>query len=161
MSTTATNQDAISVLNDLIEINKDGEQGFRTAADSVTNADLKTMLHLYAQQRARFGSELNNEVLRRGGQPAHSGHVSATLHRGWINLKSVVTGKSESAIVDECERGEDSAKSNYEDALKKVLPSDLLSLVETQYQEIKAAHDSIRELKRAEHAEHPEHAIKA
>ncbi len=152
MSTTTINDDAISVLNDLIETNKDGEQGFRTAADSVTNTELKTMFHMYAQQRARFGSELNNEVLRRGGSPAQSGHVFATLHRGWINLKSVVTGKSESAIVDECERGEDSAKSNYEDALKKNLPSDLLGVVETQYIDVKAAHDSIRDLKRAEHA---------
>ncbi len=152
MSTTATNDEAISVLNDLIETNKDGEQGFRTAAESVTNSELKTLFNMYAQQRARFSSELNNEVLRRGGEPAHSGHVSATLHRGWINLKSAVTGKSESAIVDECERGEDSAKSNYEDALKKQLPSDLLSIVETQYMDVKAAHDSIRDLKRAEHA---------
>lgn len=152
MSTTATNDDAISVLNDLIETNKDGEQGFRTAAEGVTNPELKTLFNMYAQQRARFGSELNNEVLRRGGTPAHSGHVSASLHRGWINLKSAVTGKSETAIVDECERGEDSAKSNYEEALKKNLPSDLLSIVETQYVDVKAAHDSVRDLKRAEHA---------
>ena len=152
MSTTATNDEAISVLNDLIETNKDGEEGFRTAAESVENSELKTLFNIFAQQRARFGSELNNEVLRRGGEPAKSGHVSASLHRGWINLKSAVTGKSEAGIVDECERGEDSAKANYEDALKKTLPSDLLSIIETQYIDVKAAHDSIRDLKRAEHA---------
>ena len=151
MSTT-TNDAAISVLNDLIETNKDGEEGFRTAADAVNREELKTMFHMYAQQRARFGSELNNEVLRRGGEPAKTGHVSASLHRGWINLKQAITGKNESAIVDECERGEDSAKSNYEEALKKQLPSDLLSIVETQYAGIKAAHDTVRDLKRAEHA---------
>jgi uncharacterized protein (TIGR02284 family) len=154
MSTTETNEEAISVLNDLIETNKDGEQGFRTAAEHVENSELKTLFNILAQQRARFGSELNNEVLRRGGDPAKTGHVSGKIHRGWINLKSAVTGKSEKAIVDECERGEDSAKHNYEDALKKSLPSDLLSIIETQYMEVKAAHDSVRDLKRAEHAEH-------
>jgi len=154
MSTTETNDHAISVLNDLIETNKDGEQGFRTAAEHVTNSELKTLFNIFAQQRARFASELNSEVLRRGGDPAKTGHMSATLHRGWIDLKSAVTGKSEKAIVDECERGEDSAKSNYEDALKKSLPSDLLSIIETQYLEVKAAHDSVRDLKRAEHADH-------
>lgn len=154
MSTTETNDHAISVLNDLIETNKDGEQGFRTAAEHVTNSELKTLFNIFAQQRARFASELNNEVLRRGGDPAKTGHISATLHRGWIDLKSAVTGKSEKAIVDECERGEDSAKRNYEDALKKSLPSDLLSIIETQYLDVKAAHDSVRDLKRAEHADH-------
>ncbi len=152
MSTTATNDDAISVLNDLIETNKDGEEGFRTAANAVENTDLKTLFNMYAQQRARFAAELNNEVLHRGGEPAKSGHVSASLHRGWINLKTAVTGKSETAIVDECERGEDAAKANYENALKKTIPSDLLSIVETQYSEVKLAHDRIRDLKRAEHA---------
>jgi len=152
MATTTSNDDAISVLNDLIETNKDGEEGFRTAAEAVQNSELKTLFNMYAQQRARFGSELNNEVLRRGGQPSTSGHVSASLHRGWINLKQAITGKSESAIVDECERGEDAAKSNYESALKKNLPSDLLSVVETQFGEVKSAHDRIRDLKRSEHA---------
>ncbi|MDQ6704539.1 MAG: PA2169 family four-helix-bundle protein, partial [Acidobacteriota bacterium] len=102
-----------------------------------------------AQQRARFSAELNNEVLRRGGDPAKSGHVSASFHRGWINLKSIVTGKDEAAIVAECERGEDSSIHNYQDALKKNLPSDLLSIVEQQYQEVKAAHDTIRDLKKS------------
>ncbi len=143
------NEQAISSLNDLIETCKDGEQGFRTAAEHVKDSELKTLFNMYAQQRARFGAELNNEVLRHGGDPAKSGHVSATFHRGWINIKSTVTGNDDAAIVAECERGEDSAVSNYEGALKKVVPSDLLSIVEEQYKEVKLAHDSIRDLKRA------------
>lgn len=148
------NEDAISVLNDLIETCKDGEQGFRTAAEGVENSEIRTLFNMYAQQRARFGAELNNEVLRRGGDPAKSGHVSAAFHRGWIDIKQAVTGKSESAVVDECERGEDSAKANYEAALKKNLPSDLLSVVETQYEEVKDAHDRIRALRNAVRAAH-------
>lgn len=149
-----TNDDAIGVINDLLETCKDGELGFRTAAEGVENTELRTLFNLYAQQRARFGAELNNEVLRRGGDPATSGHVSAAFHRGWIDVKQAITGKSEAAVIDECERGEDAAKANYEDALKKRLPSDLLSLVEAQYEEVKDAHDRIRSLKRAVHAAH-------
>jgi uncharacterized protein (TIGR02284 family) len=154
MNNANTNENAISVLNDLIETCKDGEQGFRTAAEGVENSELRTLFNMYAQQRARFGAELNNEVLRRGGDPAKSGHVSAAFHRGWIDIKQAVTGKSESAIVDECERGEDFAKSNYENALKKTLPSDLLSLVEAQYEEVRDAHDRVRALRQAVHAAH-------
>jgi uncharacterized protein (TIGR02284 family) len=154
MNTTSINKDVISVLNDLIETCKDGEQGFRTAAGSVENSELRTLFNMYAQQRARFGAELNNEVLRRGGDPATSGHVTAAFHRGWIDVKQAVTGKSERAVVDECERGEDAAKSNYEHALKQTLPSDLLTLVETQYEEVKDAHDRVRALREAVRAAH-------
>ncbi|MDQ2900388.1 MAG: PA2169 family four-helix-bundle protein [Acidobacteriota bacterium] len=147
---TDKNEAAVDSLNDLLETLKDGEQGFRTAAEHVQDPELRTLLDMYAQQRARFGAELNNEVLRRGGSPAKSGHVSASFHRGWINVKSIVTGKDEAAIVAECERGEDSSVHNYEDALKQNLPSDLLSIVERQYQDIKAAHDTIRDLKRSD-----------
>lgn len=154
MNTASNNEDTISILNDLIETCKDGEQGFRTAAEGVENTELRTLFNMYAQQRARFGAELNNEVLRRGGDPTKSGSVSAAFHRGWIDIKQAVTGKSESAVVSECERGEDSAKSNYEDALKKNLPSDMLSLVESQYEEVKEAHDRIRALRNAVKAAH-------
>jgi uncharacterized protein (TIGR02284 family) len=154
MNNTSTNEEIISVLNDLIETCKDGEQGFHTAAEGVENSELRTLFNLYAQQRARFGAELNNEVLRRGGDPAKSGHVSAAFHRGWIDVKQAVTGKSETSVIDECERGEDAAKSNYEDALKKNLPSDLLVLVESQYEEVKDAHNRISAMKHAVHAAH-------
>ncbi len=154
MNKTSSNDDVISVINDLIETNKDGEQGFRTAAEGVEQSELRTLFNLYAQQRARFAAELNNEVLRHGGDPAKTGHVSAAFHRGWINVKQAVTGKSEIAVIDECERGEDAAKANYEAALKKNLPSDLFSLVESQFAEVRDAHDRISSMKHAAHAAH-------
>jgi uncharacterized protein (TIGR02284 family) len=152
MNTKLTNEEVISVLNDLIETCKDGEQGYRLAGDEVQNPELRTLFHMYAQQRARFAAELNNEVLRHGGDPASSGHVSAALHRGWLNIKTAVIGKDRAVIIDECERGEDAAVKTYQDALKKVLPSDLLSIVQQQYSEIKKAHDTVRGLKHEVHA---------
>src|SRR6266550_7310539 len=106
------NDEVIDHLNDLIETCKDGEYGFRTAVEAMANqgdAELRTLFNTYAQQRARFAAELQNEVLRRGGDPAKAGHVSAAFHRGWMNLKAAVSGKSEASIVAECERGEDAA----------------------------------------------------
>lgn len=93
--------------------------------------------------------ELQQEVRKLGGDPAKSGSVAATLHRGWINIKSAVTGKDEGAVISEAERGEDSAVANYRDALEQNLPSTVQMLVQRQYTEIKAAHDRIRSLERA------------
>lgn len=145
----ATNDDVISTLNNLIETCKDGENGFRTAAEGVKNSQVKTLFSSYSLQRAQFAGELQNEVLRLGGDPEKSGSVAASLHRGWINIKSAVTGESEAAVIAEAERGEDSAVKNYEEALKAGLPANIESIVQKQFTQVKEAHDRVRDLKRA------------
>jgi uncharacterized protein (TIGR02284 family) len=143
------NDRVISTLNNLIETCKDGEQGFRTAADGVRSSDLKTLFHTYAQQRSRFAAELQSEVRRLGGDPERTGSTVGALHRGWIDIKSAVTGRDDNSIIAECERGEDSAVRNYEDALREHLPSDIQSIVGRQFNHIKEAHDRIRSLERS------------
>ncbi len=48
--------DVISTLNDLIETSKDGEQGFRTCANGVKDAQLKVLFN-EAAQRCAEGAE--------------------------------------------------------------------------------------------------------
>ena len=143
---TQTKDHAISVLNDLIQTCKDGQEGFQSASEGVKNKSLKSMFSRYSLQRAQFAGALQQEVNRLGGSPETSGSVSASLHRGWINIKSAVTGSDESTIIAECERGEDAARLAYEKALKEHLPADVRSLVESQFQEVKQAHDQVRSL---------------
>ena len=145
----ADNDNVISTLNGLIETCRDGQNGFQTAAEGVAKSELKTLFHGYSQQRAQFVGELQTEVRRLGGDPENMGSVAATLHRGWINIKSTVTGKDDSAIIAECERGEDSAVSAYRDALDEDLPANIRTIVDRQYADIKQAHDRIRALERA------------
>lgn len=146
------NDDVISTLNNLIETCKDGQNGFQTASDGVKNSELKTLFLAYSQQRAQFAGELQNEVRRLGGDPEKTGSVAASLHRGWIDIKSAVTGEDEGAIIAECERGEDSAVRNYRDALEGNLPENIRTIVESQYRQVKEAHDRIRALEKASSA---------
>lgn len=150
MSTTYTASDeTISTLNNLIETCKDGEDGYRQAITGVDDPNYKTTFETYAQQRAQFASELQSEVRRLGGDPETTGSASASLHRGWINLKSAVTGRDAGAVLSECERGEDSAVNNYQDALNKNLPPDVRATVQRQFTQVKEAHDRIRALRNA------------
>jgi uncharacterized protein (TIGR02284 family) len=146
------NDNVISTLNNLIETCKDGENGFRTAADGVKNSELRTLFNTYSQQRAQFAAELQAEVRNLGGDPANTGSVAATLHRGWINIKSTVTGEDEGAVISECERGEDSAVKNYTDALNENLPANVQSIVQRQFTQVKEAHDRIRTMEKANSA---------
>lgn len=146
------NDGVISTLNNLIETCKDGQNGFQTASEGVKNSELKTLFLGYSQQRAQFAGELQNEVQRLGGDPENTGSVAATLHRGWINIKSTVTGEDEAAVIAECERGEDSAVRNYKDALAQNLPENIRSIVQSQYTQVQEAHDRIRSLEKASSA---------
>jgi uncharacterized protein (TIGR02284 family) len=145
----ASNAEVISALNNLIETCRDGQEGFQTAADAVRSGELKQLFREYSQQRARFVSELQSEVRRLGGDPEDSGSVAASLHRGWIGLKSVVTGSDDNSILAECERGEDSAVANYRAALDTDLPAHVRALVERQFSEVKQAHERVRSLEKA------------
>jgi len=57
-----------------------------------------------------------------------------------------VTGSSDHAILEECERGEDAAIHNYREALSKELPGDLRSIIERQYVQIQKDYRQVREL---------------
>jgi uncharacterized protein (TIGR02284 family) len=141
--------DVIATLNDLIETSKDGEEGFRTCAEGVKNAQLKAMFNEAAERCAEGAAQLQAKVRELGGDPDTSGSASGSLHRAWVNIKSSLTGMDEAAVLAECERGEDVAKRAYETALKKDLPADVRAMVERQYRGVIQNHDRVRELRNA------------
>ena len=155
MANRSDNDAAISVLNDLIETSRDGVNGFRAAADAVGSAEAKAVFLSRVQYIERAVAELQDAVRRLGGDPERTGSVAAALHRGWIGLKSAVTGKDDAAIITECERGEEVAVKNYEDALEKDLPADVRALVERQYRGTIQNLEQIRALARARGADSP------
>src|SRR5438093_7683983 len=139
-----------TVLKNLIETLKDGQEGFKQAAESVRNPALKSLFSEYSQQRSRFATSLQAEARKLGEEkPETSSSATGALHRGWINLKSAITGGDEHAILAECERGEDSAVEEYKKALESGLSPSAQELVSSQFAEIKAAHDRIRRLRDA------------
>jgi uncharacterized protein (TIGR02284 family) len=137
----------VSVLNDLIETSKDGEKGFRKAAEDTKTASLKQLFADRAEDCARGATELQGIVQRLGGKPETGGTVGGALHRGWVDVKAAVSHRTDHAILAECERGEDVAKKNYRDALDKELPADVRAAVERQYQGVIENHDRIRDLR--------------
>jgi uncharacterized protein (TIGR02284 family) len=142
-----SNDDVISTLNGLIETCKDGQNGFTTAAEGIERSDLKSLFFEFAQQRSQFAGELQTLVQSLGGDPENSGSIAGSLHRGWMNIKTAVVGKDEASILNECERGEDSAKNAYKSALQEGLPTHILDTVQTQYVAIQSAHDRIKALR--------------
>lgn len=85
--------------------------------------------------------------MRLGSEPAESGSVLGTMHRGWINLKAAMTSGDEEAVLAEVERGEAAAVDLYEEVLEEDLPEPLREQVAGQLEEVRRAHDRVRSMR--------------
>jgi uncharacterized protein (TIGR02284 family) len=140
-------KDVTSVLNDLIETCKDGEAGFRQAADHVRNPELKVLLSRRAADCADGATQLQEQVSMLGMKPEDHGTASGRLHRGWLGLKSALGGGTDLAVMEECERGEDVAKRHYLAALDEPLPPSVLAVVRVQYEGVLRNHDQVKDIR--------------
>ncbi len=152
MDTTVTGNDVAHTLNNLIETAKDGQLGFDKAAQEANESSLKTLFVKYSSQRSQYVSELQQLVQQLGAKAETSGSLAASIHRGWIDVKKAVSKREDTAIIDECEAGEDAAMKNYKEALATALPSDVMTVVQRQFAGVQEAHNTIRDMKHARHA---------
>jgi uncharacterized protein (TIGR02284 family) len=144
------NDKAISTLNDLIETLRDGQEGFKEAAANAKSPDLKSFFNQVSLERAQMVGELQQEVRALGSDPENTGSTAGALHRFWMDIKGSLTGKEDKAILNEAERGEDSAVKAFQDALKEPnLPATLSTLIERQFTNIRQVHDRVKQMRDA------------
>jgi uncharacterized protein (TIGR02284 family) len=141
------NDEAVDTLNDVIETCHDGEYGFKACAEHASAIELKTLFRQRAEQCSDAAAELRGHVLRLGGEPETRGSASGAMHRGWVAVRGTLSGYSDQAVLDECERGEDAAVARYRKALKTGLPSDLRVVLERQLEGAQTSHGQIKTLR--------------
>ncbi|KMN14910.1 aldehyde dehydrogenase [Pseudomonas weihenstephanensis] len=147
---TDLNKEAISVLNDLIETSKDGQEGFKSCAEDIKHPELKALFVKRSADCATAAAELQAQVRALGGDPETSTSVAGDLHRRWVDVKSIFTGKDEEAVLNEAERGEDHALKAYREALEKIAKHNLVGirdLIERQYHGVQRNHDQVKVLR--------------
>jgi uncharacterized protein (TIGR02284 family) len=143
------NNPTISELNRLIRICLDGEAGFLVVSESVRNRGLKALFKTFAQQRAQFADRLQEEVKGLGGKPRTEGSGLASIHRGWINIKTAMTiGQfgTENVALSESSRGERTAVRTYERVLSGPLPAEVKAVVQEQFEQVQSVSTQILQL---------------
>jgi uncharacterized protein (TIGR02284 family) len=138
---------AVSVLENLIETCKDGQKGYQEAASKVKRSDLKAFFNEQSLERSRFAGELEAELIRLGKPDKKvSGSVAGSLHRAWIDTK-VGLGGGDKTILEWLEHGEDTAKDAYQKAVTGDLPENIAQIVRRQAARVQAAHDKVKSLR--------------
>ncbi len=141
--------DVIDTLNNLLECCHDGEYGFRACAEHIESRELQSQLSRRAESCKAAADELQALIEQMGGEAESGGSASGALHRGWVSVKGTLSGYSDYAMMDECERGEDVALAQYRKALKQDLTPEARLLVERQARGVQINHDEIKAMRDA------------
>ncbi|MGI4737954.1 MAG: ferritin-like domain-containing protein [Janthinobacterium lividum] len=131
-------------LTDILNLNRTSVKGYQEAAEEVKSADLKAKLSQFSQQRAGFVADLEGFAKQYGidAQDTNTAEslvtdAAAAVHRGWINIKSAITGQDDSAVLDAAETGEATALKTYETVLSsKDVPAGAKSVFQQQHDAI-------------------------
>ena len=142
-----SNDDIIDTLNDLIETSKDGEYGFHASAEYLKDPTTKQSFERRAEECRQAAGELQSLVVSLGGKAEDSGTAAGAMHRGWVAVKGTLAGYTDKAILEETERGEDSALKAYREALDQALPPNVRTVVERQFEGVKRNHLQVRTLR--------------
>lgn len=141
------NSDLMDILNHLVSTCKDGEYGFRSCAEHVKSESLRSVFSARAEECRQGAAELQSLIQQNGGKPDDGGTATGAVHRGWVAVKGTLTGYSDLAMLEECERGEDVALERYRKALEEPLPPEARLVVARQYEGVKRNHLQVRTLR--------------
>jgi uncharacterized protein (TIGR02284 family) len=142
------NSHDVTVLNTLIATTLDSMKGYREAAENSENPQHKQFFSQMSEERSQVASDLQAQVRALGGDPEMDSSTAGAAHRGWVDLKSAITGRDEQAIVNEVERGEDYIKEKYEAAMKDdELSAESRGKLEQCFASIRKGHDRASQMK--------------
>jgi uncharacterized protein (TIGR02284 family) len=150
---SATREQVIETLNDLLENAHDGELAFREAAQHTKTPRLSVLFRRRADTCAKAAAELQERLRQLGGKAEEGGTLTGAVHRVWVHIRGLFGGASDETMLHECERGEDAGMARYRKALQRNLPHDVHAMVLRQFEETQRNHDMIKILRDRARAE--------
>jgi uncharacterized protein (TIGR02284 family) len=145
----------VATLNSLIATTIDSIDGYQESAKATEDMRLKDMFETLATDRRQAVEDMRARVTALGGNPEDDGTVLAAAHRKFVDLKSMVTGRDDKAIVNEVERGEDHIKSKFESAIADdEISSDTRAIITKAFESVRRGHDAMSQMKHSMEASH-------
>ena len=145
------NKQIITQLDHLIQVNLDRRAMYENAMEDVTEIGLMELFSKCIAQSEKNIVELRPYILKYGGKSPENPSTSSKLSQMWMDFKAAVIVDNERAVLQSCEKGEDTAKDIYLRAADKLEEDmndeELRSIIIKQKAGILAIHDHIRALR--------------
>lgn len=145
------NEKTVDVLQELNQFVNDRIEGYKHAAKVTKDPAHQSYYKDLINQSTKFSSEINSTISSFGGDPETSTTAKGKIFRGWMDVKSSVTGSDEEAVIKSNLRGEEWAQKAYNDALdhRGELPQNVVQMVEKQKQASLATCERLRQMEKS------------
>lgn len=140
---------SIVALNNLIEINSELIEVYKTATKVTEENDLKDLFSEFEKTSKIFKSELTEEVQKMGGVPIIRTKRNNVVIALWNILRSRTIGRDREDILNTLEYNEFVAVKSYKDTLSAnfdYLTSEMHQKLKTQQNLLKEHHDRVKKL---------------
>jgi uncharacterized protein (TIGR02284 family) len=134
----------LKMLNELIGVCRDANQGFSQAASEVKNPLFRRLFREKAMERFHFLYNLCDSAAKSGLQPSKEGTFAGKLHRSWFNFRHLLNPREDSVVLKECKRGEEHGLSVYQDVFEKNLLPKMRPELEEQFVKMIEMRDFLR-----------------
>lgn len=141
-------QEEAALLADLLELNLNSQNGYKTAAAALNNQEYADLFRQYAQQRQELAAELTDLLQASHHHPGKTGTLAGLFYQGWLNLESMLT-KGDAPMFAECERADELVLSAYQDVMGKTTREEVMKILRKQFTVIRDAHDRVKVLRGA------------
>jgi len=141
----------LDVLRELIIVNNDRFEGYKTAANETNDAGFKALFAEFSMQSKRFSDELRRLIPPHEEAPGNDEtKIFGDLYRSWMGMKNALTENNNHAILLSCEFSEDIIRKTYDDFIMDPdVPGEVLGLVRKQRSELDRSYDLLRSKKRS------------
>jgi uncharacterized protein (TIGR02284 family) len=139
------------LLQDLAAVCREGQEGYRGAAEATADLDLKAMLVHLARQREQAADALDQLIREQGGRTgARAGRLGGYADRLFASLRGALTGDDRTAALGEVARGESYAEAAFDRVKRFDLNGRARDVVQQFHDAIKQSRDRMRRLAAAE-----------
>ncbi|MES2140893.1 MAG: PA2169 family four-helix-bundle protein [Bacteroidota bacterium] len=136
----------LETLRELIIINNDRYEGYKTATKETDDASLKNLFSEFSRQSKKFSDELRKLIPPNEKAPKYDEtKIFGDLYRSWMNMKNALTENNNEAILLSCEFSEDIIRKTYDDFIMDPdVPGAVSVLVKKQRTELDQCYDLVR-----------------
>jgi len=134
-------------LEEILEKNRDAEKGYAKAAENADSVSLKSYFEKKSTERNKFNQELKSRMVASYDEIEDGGSFTGTIHRAWMDVKSLFSGDNDEAMLEEAIKGDKAAVEEYDEILEEGnLPVDIAQCISQQKMQIRNDLNKIRTL---------------